>query len=289
MSVSEVLVEEISYNPSFNCRGAISPSSVQELAADINENGLINAITIRKVDPEKYNGHKYQVVAGFRRFMAITRVLKWKKVPCNIYEEMDDKQAALINLSENIGRQNLNLLQEAKSLKRLMELGYTEEEICEKIGRSRGWLQPRLMLIRMPETVQALAETGILNASHIRELYKYKDHKELDRVARDLYKKAETGGSIIKIPKPKSSRSDPGYKKRHRKRVELMDLLQHFNNEKVPFGLHTRVLAWAAGEISDYELGADIQEYCFDHSIEYQIPENGFPSYHNEHKEALLR
>ena len=114
-------------------RTVFNEEKIEELAASIKENGLIQPIVVRKV-----NGI-YQIIAGERRYRACCS-LNMKQVPC-VIEDYDDKQTQTLAIIENIQRENLNPIEKAKGLRRLLDdYGLTQQELADKLGMSRSGL-----------------------------------------------------------------------------------------------------------------------------------------------------
>jgi len=122
--------------------------TIDQLVESIQSNGLLQPIIVRPVDSG------FEVVVGNRRFVACTR-LDYKSIPCRILE-LDDKQAFEISLVENIQRNTLNPIEEAKAFKRYVdEFGYGGvSELSKKIGKSQEHVSKRLQLLRLPKRVQ---------------------------------------------------------------------------------------------------------------------------------------
>lgn len=266
-----VPMEKIHYDQAFNCRGQIIPMDVIDLAKDIDKNGLLQNIVVSEYSPERKIelGYDYLLIAGYRRYTA-HRVLQKKTIQCTILPEMSEVDARFLNLSENTQRKDLNILQEAKALKRLYELGVPEPDVAERLGKSRGWVQIRFILLKLPEEIQEECAAGILTHKQIRDVYTHyrADGKDAAfAIVRKLKDAKLKGGKTIraqKKPKPNA--------KRHRKRVEIFEMMEHIQNA-LSNGLYTRTLAWAAGEISDVDLYYDLQAYNQLHGDgNYQIP-----------------
>ena len=171
-TTSAVPMNKIHYDQSFNCRGQIIPMDVIDLAKDIDKNGLLQAIVVSEYSAEKKveTEFDYLLVAGYRRYTA-HRVLERDTIECKILPEMSEVDARFMNLSENTQRTDLNILQEAKALMRLFELGVPEPEVGERLGKSRGWVQIRFILLKLPEEIQEECAAGILTHKQIRDVY----------------------------------------------------------------------------------------------------------------------
>ena len=135
-----------------------------ELAASISEHGLIQPIAVRQME----NGY-YQIIAGERRWRA-SRLAGLKEVPVNIIEA-DDQTAAELTLIENLQREDLNPMEEARGYEALMtSFGMSQEEAAQSVGKSRPAVANALRLLKLPKSIVSLVEDGSLSAGHARAL-----------------------------------------------------------------------------------------------------------------------
>lgn len=138
--------------------------ALEELAASIEENGLLQPIIVRE-----YLGGRYQIIAGERRFRA-SKMAGLSEIPVIIMDK-DDRKAAEIALIENIQREDLNPIEEAMAFKSLMEeYGLTQEEMSEKIGKSRSAIANAVRLLDLPEEVLMMVARGEISQGHGRTL-----------------------------------------------------------------------------------------------------------------------
>ena len=153
------LIEPNSEQP----RTRFSEGNLEELAQSIRANGVVQPIVARR------NGGKYQIVAGERRWRAAQRV-GLQKIPVIIREVSDEKLLELA-LIENIQRQELNPIEEARAYKNLVEkLGLTQETIAERVGKNRTVITTALRLLKLPKDIQELVEEEKISAGHGRAL-----------------------------------------------------------------------------------------------------------------------
>jgi ParB family chromosome partitioning protein len=259
--IQEVPLAEVHYDQDFNCRGEIIPMDVVDLAKDIEVNGLLQPVLVSEysdADKAKYR-FKYLLIAGYRRFMA-HKILKKLTIQASVKPTMPREDAQLLNLSENLQRKDLNILQEAHALKKLADSGITEQTAAERLGMSRGWVQIRYMLLKLPEDIQEECASGILNQTQIRDVYTHYTYRGKDA--------AEEAIRLIKDAKLRSGKSIRLQKKRKinpaskkpRNREEVFEMMEHLQST-IGNGLWTRTLAWSAGEISDIEMFASIKEH----------------------------
>jgi ParB family chromosome partitioning protein len=270
--VQNVPLDSIHADSEFNCRGDITPMDVVDLAKDIQERGLIQPVTVAPYsaeNAEKY-GFKYRLLAGFRRYTA-HRVNKSETIPSIIREDMmDEASARFFNLAENIQRANLSLLQEAKALKRLKDLGVPDYDVATRLGKSRGWVQIRYMLLALPEEIQAEVDAGFITQTNVRELYSIFRSAGKDSCfnAAKKLKDAKILGRKARSVNPNKSKPTS---KHHRKRPEIFAMMEHIQ-DSVGNSFATRCLAWCAGEISSNELFRDVKEEAELLNKPYHIP-----------------
>ncbi len=143
-------------------RSKFDEVALQELADSIREYGLIQPITVRKLE----NGY-YQIIAGERRWRA-SRLAGLREVPVRVIEA-DDGRAMEIALVENLQREDLNPIEEANGFRTLMEVyGLTQDQAAQRVGKSRPAVANALRLLTLCPEVQKLAEDGLLSAGHAR-------------------------------------------------------------------------------------------------------------------------
>lgn len=153
-------------------RKSFDEAAIQSLAESIREHGLIQPITVRRID----NGMGYQIVAGERRWRAC-RMLGLDEVSV-IIKDIDDFHASQIALIENIQREDLNPIEEAAAFKELMQTyGMTQDKLSKTIGRSRSAIANSLRLLSLPERVQQLLIEGRLTNGHGKALAGIEDEE----------------------------------------------------------------------------------------------------------------
>lgn len=261
-------VAKIFPDPVFNCRGEIAPLDVIDLAKSIDKDGLQQPIKVR---PRRNNdplGYDYVVVSGHRRHKAY-QVLKREFIPCIIHENLDEFRARTLNAVENLKREDLNLLQEARTISHFIDAGWTRQEIAEEVGMSPGWVQIRAQLLSMPEEIQVAAAVGHITQNHVRDLYAYrKNPKQQLEIARKIKEKRERQDVKTEIVVKRNKASS----KKIRKRSEIFEMIELIiDTSGACFA--TRALAWAAGEITDYEVHESFKQHCDSLNIKYEIPD----------------
>ena len=134
--VQEIELDKIMPNR-YQPRHTFSDESIEELAATLKEQGLLQPIILRK--PADGPEGEYEIIAGERRFRA-AQSLKWAKIPA-IVENMDDEKAASLALVENLQRENLNPIDEAQAYVQLMKVNnLTQTELAEQMGKTQSYI-----------------------------------------------------------------------------------------------------------------------------------------------------
>ena len=154
----EVNLYDIDTNPN-QPRKTFDPEKLAELAASIKRHGIVQPILVKK------NGSRYTIVAGERRYRA-ARQAGLMKVPVTL-TDVDEDTIMEISLVENIQRENLNPIEEAAAIKLLMQQhDLTQEEVSERVGKSRPAIANALRLLTLTKSVQKLIKDGRLSAGH---------------------------------------------------------------------------------------------------------------------------
>lgn len=173
-------------NNSLQPRGYYDVNKLNELKESIKEKGVLQPILVREKDGE------YEVVAGERRLRA-SRELGLKEIPV-VIKEIDDKEALVIALIENIQRENLTAIEEAEAYKNLVDdFGYTQEQVAQSVGKNRSTIANTLRLLSLPDNIKNAISEGILTAGHARAILSLEDIKD----QQDLYGRIlKTGLSV---------------------------------------------------------------------------------------------
>ena len=167
-------------------RKRFDEEALQELADSIARYGLIQPIVARKLD----SGY-YQIIAGERRWRA-SRMAGLTEVPVRVLEA-DDRRTAELALVENLQREDLNPIEEARGYRTLMEdYGLTQEETARSVGRSRPAVANALRLLSLSPAVMELVEKRQLSAGHARAILPLASEKQQLELAREVLKKSLT-------------------------------------------------------------------------------------------------
>ena len=176
--IMELNVDELRPNP-YQPRTVFDEDALNELAESIKENGVIEPIIVKK----SIKG--YDVIAGERRLKA-SKIAGKKTIPAIIRQLSDDKMAE-IALLENLQRENLTALEEARAYKSLQEkLNLTQEQLAKKVSKSRSHITNMLGLLRLPNEVQDMIQEKKLTMGHARVLSKLEDRDEIIKMANEI-------------------------------------------------------------------------------------------------------
>ena len=150
-------------------RTGMDPAKLTELAESIKAQGLIQPIVVRSIGSSRDGHLRYEIIAGERRWRAATQA-GLTDVPV-VLREVDDRAVIAMALIENIQREDLNPLEEAQALSRLIdEFSLTHQQAAEAVGRSRAAVSNLLRLLELPEPIRALLEAKQLEMGHARAL-----------------------------------------------------------------------------------------------------------------------
>lgn len=182
-SKSEIInipLEEIVANP-YQPRKIFSDDELSELAESIKHMGLIQPISVRRVDEH------YEIIVGERRFRAV-KLAGMSVIPA-IVTEINDEQSAIMALIENIQRQDLNFIEEAEALSMLLEKhGFTQKILAEKIGKNQSTVSNKLRVLGLPDDVKDLLVSNNLTERHGRALLKLKSEEDVRTVVKAIIK-----------------------------------------------------------------------------------------------------
>ena len=251
--VYDVPLVDIWVDPDFNCRNVFSPQSVKNLADNIAQVGLeIPVFVQRREDSQTEFAEPFRLVAGFRRFAAIKTFLRWTHIPANVRQGLDDRAAEILNLTENLEREDLNPLEQAQAIARRFEPGTSLRAISKEMKRDTRWVHQRLRLMELPEEIQEKVAARMLTLLDVETLVKLPPDEQI-QAAKELV--AARGKNKRKLTvNPKFRRAF----RQRRGKGEINDRIAQLLEAGLG-GLVTRFGAWCAGYISDDELDFDIE------------------------------
>ncbi|MBI1817807.1 MAG: ParB/RepB/Spo0J family partition protein [Deltaproteobacteria bacterium] len=175
---NDVLLSEIVPNR-FQPREQFDETALDELVASIRRKGVLQPLVVRRV------ADGYELIAGERRFRAAQRA-GLQRVPVFV-RDADDDELLELALIENLQREDLNPLEEARAYRRLIgEFALTQEQVSEKVGKDRSTVANTLRLLQLSNAVQELIASGKLAAGHARALVNVRSETEQLRIAREI-------------------------------------------------------------------------------------------------------
>lgn len=183
-------------------RTVFDNEKIEELAESIKHNGLLQPIIVRK-----YDG-KYQIIAGERRFRAC-KVAGIKEVPCLI-TKYDDQQVDTLAIIENIQRENLSVIEEAKAYQTLMQIyQYNQTQLAQKVGKKQSTIANKLRLLKLASPVQQALSANQITERHGRAMLSLEEDKQEDMLKKIVDKSLtvkQTEQFIEKDKKPKKTK-----------------------------------------------------------------------------------
>lgn len=248
-------IEDIYCDAQFNCRGPIDSTACVNLASDIRANGLDTPIMVRPY--KRKEGKKYQIVSGHRRFTAFL-INGSTTIPAFIRLDLeDDYVASAANLRENIQRENISFLDESRRVGYLIGAGYSPKQVADMVGKTSGWIEPRKQLMVLPQVVHEAADKGVVNQSHIGQLYALRNDKEkFNQLLRDIQTQHENGNKVIQIRQPMTNKRLDALKKPTSAEMETMRELMYNQITSYCKTHYTPniVLSWVMGDVTMREV-----------------------------------
>jgi len=232
--ILNILVKDV-HPSSDQPRKVFDEESLRSLAESIKAQGVLQPILVIRADSG------YELVAGERRWRA-SKLVGNKRIPALILKEKDPAALFFFSLVENLQREDLNALEEAYAYKHLIEdFGLTQEQIAEKMGKSRPAVANALRLMSLPDSVKEFISNGELSAGHARAILAAGDDERMVRLARLAVRR---GLSVERLeiiarqekPSPRHRRKNLGTKRKKKLPVEvasLQDELIHYFGTRV--------------------------------------------------------
>ena len=185
---SKIPVNEIRPNP-YQPRKVFNDEALKELSSSIKQHGVFTPILVKK------SIQGYDLIAGERRLRA-SKLAGLENIPA-IIVDFDDQEMMEIALLENIQREDLNVIEEAKAYEKLIQrLGYTQEQLAHRVGKSREHITNLLRLLKLPEDVQEYVVNKQLSMGHVRALLGLKTEASMRKVAKQAI---DQGLSVRKV------------------------------------------------------------------------------------------
>src|SRR6266542_4315047 len=162
-SLVELPIKDIRPNP-FQPRKTVDPTALEELVSSIKQAGLLQPIVVRRAN----GGSSYELIAGERRLRACQQ-LGWERIPA-VQRDADDRTLLTLALIENLQRDDLSPVDEARGYERLIaEFKLAQQDVADAVGRDRSTVANALRLLKLPEDVLQLLHEGHLTVGHARE------------------------------------------------------------------------------------------------------------------------
>jgi ParB family transcriptional regulator, chromosome partitioning protein len=250
-SAYQIPVKDIWLEPMFNCRESIALTTVDDLAKAIALRGLQFPVTVQpREDCNIPEGYAFRLIVGFRRFTACTRLLKWDTIPAIVRRGLADNDARILNLTENIDRKDLNILEEARALKMIFPEGTTIANMATTIRRNPRWCSIRVKLLKMAPEIQEAAANRLVTEGDIQIIASVAPDCQFSVFKRILEQRATGQRPAYKRALKKDPRP-PAEDVQDRMRTLVYHGLGGFVG---------RLLLWAAGEeITDEQIDREIE------------------------------
>ena len=226
-----VQIKDIQKNP-YQPRKEFSEEKIQELAQSIKENGLIQPIIVRKSPVLGY-----EILAGERRYRA-SIAAGLSEVPV-IVKQLSDQDMMLHSIIENLQRENLNPIEEAKAYQSLIDKGFTHTEIAEKMGKSRPYITNLVRLLGLPKHILTEVESGRLSQAHARlliQLSSDKQDKLLNRIQTENLSVRQVEQILQKTKKISKKERDYFVKEEEQTLKKILGLEVHIKLQKKDSG-----------------------------------------------------
>lgn len=250
----DVPLADIWVDPDFNCRNAFTFQSVKGLADNIAKVGRLEIPVIlqRREDSQAGFSEPFRLVAGFRRVAAVQTFLKWASIPANIRPELDDRAAEILNLTENLEREDLNPLEQAQAIARRFPTGTSLRVIAQEMNRDTRWVHQRLRIMELPEELREKVAARMLTLLDVDALVKLPPDEQVQAANEIIAARGKHKRKII---------VNPRYRRTFRYRRGKEEINTRIGQllEAGLGGLATRMGAWCAGYISDDEFDQDIE------------------------------
>ncbi len=208
-AVRRVDIEKIKPNAN-QPRKTFDPKALEDLAASIREHGVIQPVVVRRT------GEMYELVAGERRWRA-ARMAGLKQIPV-LVRDLSDEEQMLLAIIENMQREDLNPMEEAEGLDRMIRTyGLTQTQVSKSVGKSRPYITNALRLLKLPDPIREMVAEGKMTGGHARAVLSVEDPGRQMELARRIVdeglsvRSAEelASGRVGKRAKPRPRRKDP--------------------------------------------------------------------------------
>lgn len=247
IGVAEIEISKIRPNK-YQPRGEFNPVKLNDLIASIQEKGVIQPISVRKIGPDEY-----ELIAGERRLRA-AKEAKLDKIPVTI-RDVNDEDMLELSLIENIQREDLSPIEEARAYKRLSdEFQLTHEDISKKVGKDRSTITNTLRLLNLPKEIQDNVSRETISTGHARVLLGIDDISLQNSICDAIVKKGlsvrQTEALVSKIKRSK----EKTLKEQIVKDIHILDAEKQL---QYIFGAKIKIKGRKKGKIEIYFYSAD--------------------------------
>lgn len=205
-------------------RKIFDKDGIEELSASIAEHGILQPITVRKLPDGRY-----QIISGERRWRA-ARMAGVTEIPIIVREDVGDREALELGLIENLQREDLNAVEEARGYKTLSEtFSLTQDQIASRVGKSRSAVANAMRILALPEEVLDMILRGELSAGHARALLPLMEKTTGEELLQTARRIASKGLSVRQT----EGLSGPGTARRKKKRDDSADIYYREIEEKL--------------------------------------------------------
>jgi len=212
----DIVISKIKPNK-YQPRKEFDPVELSNLMASIQEKGIIQPVSVRKIGPEQY-----ELISGERRLRAC-RELKKETIPA-IIRDVKDEDMLELALIENIQRDNLNPIDEATAYKRLLdEFSLTQDEVAKKVGKERSTVANMLRLLNLPFKIQEYVSRGTISAGHARVLLMVDEFDLQEKLCASIIRNGMSVRQIEKIVSDRNKGEIINIKKAQNKDVHIAD------------------------------------------------------------------
>lgn len=272
MDVMNLKIKDIHADDTFNCREKLIPLDVVELSNSIKTLGLLQPVIVRKATPADKIAEPWVLLAGFRRRFA-SMVAGLDTIHAIETGVRDRKEALLVNISENLNRKDLNIVEEGHVFNKLIAEGMGQKEIAESIGKSLAYVVTRVRLCALPDDIKKEAAAKTLTQYHINKILQFPNGSDKQyAIVRQIKEQLGRGMRKTEI-EVKKLNTDYSKQKKRRSHIEVGRMKWFLLNNNLD-GLPARLLAWCEGNITNEEVFKDIDTYAKDLGKAIQIPKN---------------
>ena len=227
-SIGEIALSQIEANPN-QPRSEFSEDALRELADSISEIGIVQPITLRQIDEDRY-----QIIAGERRFRA-SQLAGKETIPAYIITA-DDESTMEMALVENIQREDLNALEIALAYQKLIEQNnFSQEQLSKRVGKGRATIANFLRLLKLPAPVQMALKEKQIDMGHARALLSLDDPKQQIKLFNEIQK---NGYSVRQVEEIVRQMKEEGYdaaKKKENKQQENVAVFSQLKKQLTHF------------------------------------------------------